>query len=99
MIAIYQIKPIKVRATQWTGSNLSEVESLCGNVDRYISLIRDVIVIHSSYGDSLVSVGDYIIKESNGSLRACKADVFEATYKIAALDKGLFDSSKEKTIK
>jgi hypothetical protein len=86
---------VKVRATQWTGSNLFEVESLCGNVDRDISVIKDRIIIHSTSGDSLVSIGDYIIKEGNGSLRACKADVFKATYKLATLDKGLFGVSKE----
>lgn len=78
MIKTYVKKPIVVKAVQWTGDNLNEIQNFCHN-NRY-SIINDKFTIYSLKGDMVVSTGDWIIKGVAGECYPCKPDIFELTY-------------------
>lgn len=90
MISEYRKKPVKVRAVQWTGTNLEEVKRFVG--DKLIYSINDaawevgkaapnvVLRIRTLEGEHIANVNDYIIKGVAGEFYPCKPEIFAATY-------------------
>lgn len=81
----YRLKPNDVRAIEWTGENLSEVEEFLG--DAYICASGDLVVFHLSAnfhrinGMSLfASVGSYIFTSDGVSFDRMRKNDFEEKY-------------------
>ena len=63
----YRKKPVVIEATQWTGSNLEELQNFVG-----FALTHDEkLIIHTLEGDYEAKVGDYIIKGVQGEFYPC----------------------------
>lgn len=77
MIRKYRKKPVIIKAIQWTGKNLSEIDDFMG---RTVENKGAALVIHTLEGDMEASIGDYIIKGLNGEFYPCKPDIFAKTY-------------------
>lgn len=83
MIKIYQKKPVRIEAIQYTGDNFDEIKEFVGdsyyeNVDeRHLTLN---IGIKTLEGDMTISLFDYVIKGVNGEFYPCKPDIFKKTY-------------------
>ena len=86
----YNTKPVEIEAIKWNGLNLNEVEEFAGK-----SLIYNIhdaawkvgkapvmvdMKIKTLEGNMNVSIGDYIIKGTQGEFYPCKPDIFEQTY-------------------
>lgn len=76
----FRKKPVVIDAVQWTGDNLSEIQSFY----RKDSIpIGDGIFIRTLDGTMLAGKFDWIIKGVNGEFYPCKPDIFEKTYEKA----------------
>lgn len=77
MIKKYVKMPVIIEAIQWTGKNLSEIDTFMGGI---VENKETTLVIHTLEGDMEASIGDYIIKGVNGEFYPCKPDIFAKTY-------------------
>lgn len=83
MIKIYQKKPVRIEAIQYTGDNFDEIKEFVGdsyyeNVDEHHLTLN--IGIKTLEGDMAISLFDYVIKGVNGEFYPCKPDIFKKTY-------------------
>lgn len=88
-------KPTVVEAIQWLGTNLKEVTQFIDGhpVDTstknaedkwgvYETIVKRVgLTIETPYGYNQISIGDWVIRESNNDLYHCSPDVFKANYR------------------
>lgn len=98
----YIKKPIKVRAIQWTGNNLEEVQALIENepLEVFLKQIENNphwedyqnivsiggLTIPTLEGNMKASIGDYIISGVNNEPYPCKQEIFEKTYDMVTND-------------
>ena len=85
MVNRYRTKPCEIEAVQFTGDNLSEIESVCGEFCGGASFSGEKctnVYINTLEGSMRASVGDYIIKGLRGEFYPCKPDVFEKKYEL-----------------
>ena len=86
----YTALPVTIRAIQWTGCNLGELEDFLGIEDL---IYQDIIIWADEYGPGyfkiktlegpmLAAPGDYIIKGLRNEFYPCKPDVFKKKYKL-----------------
>ena len=87
----YTPLPVTIRAIQWTGANLGELEDFLGIDDL---IYHDMITwasdeygpgyfkIKTLEGPMLASPGDYIIKGLRNEFYPCKPDVFKKKYRL-----------------
>jgi len=85
---LYRKKPIIIEAMQFTGDNWQEIQNWMykNKSKRFKTYQTDQkgaligIIIKTSEGEMVASVGDYIIKGVKGEFYPCKPDIFEKTY-------------------
>jgi hypothetical protein len=75
-----------VEAMQWTGENTAEVLALAGEGRRCADVIENshdgeqdtkrFLMLPESHAD----IGDWIVRDGDGNLTACKPEIFEASY-------------------
>lgn len=82
-VADYTKKPVTIQAVKWTGENIKAVMDFM-NWRNASHDERDGLRIHTLEGNLSASVGDFIIRGVKGEFYACKPDIFEATYSVAA---------------
>lgn len=83
MIKTYIKRPVKIQAIQYTGENLQECKSFCGeNIKSFLQQTQLIVNILTLEGRMTVSLGDYIIQGIAGEYYPCKPDIFEKTYEI-----------------
>lgn len=82
MVKRYIKKPVAIEAMQWTGCNFDEVQEFVGFNNAYFQRMADPpkIYIPTPEGAEYASIGDYIIKFTDGEIRTCDAGFFESTY-------------------
>jgi hypothetical protein len=78
---MYRKKPVIIEAKLFTEFNYRDLAEWCDGVVR----ARDdnfepYINIYTLEGTMTASLGDYIIKGTQGEFYACKPDIFELTY-------------------
>jgi hypothetical protein len=77
----YRKRPVVVEAIQWTGKNLSEIETLGGT--RKITVDpKNKLLIKTMEGVMTANIKDWIIKGVKGELYPCKPDIFKSTYEL-----------------
>lgn len=81
----YKAKPVTIEAIKFTGDNLDEIKSFCGEewgVSVYYDgeSWEDIIYIETLEGEMITKVGDYIIKGTKGEFYPCKSDIFNEKY-------------------
>jgi hypothetical protein len=77
----YRQKTKTIDAIQWTGHNYNEI--LYNFPDHIAPMIDDKsnkVVLRTQTGTVLVLIGDYIIRNNDGSLKVFLPDEFEANY-------------------
>jgi len=86
----YRKKPVIIKAIQWNGLNVREIETFVGK-DLEVNILDSAwqvgkgrphvrLTIHTLEGDHICSIGDYIIQGVQGEYYPCKPDIFEMTY-------------------
>lgn len=77
------MKPVLIKAVQWTGKNLDEVKYFVRECLRLKTGDGEPKIYIVTFGGCLqVRVGDYIIKGVQGEFHLCKPNIFEQTYKL-----------------
>jgi hypothetical protein len=46
----------------------------------YAKWMNDIMIIPSPWGDKIARIGDWIIKDIDGSFYPCESSIFEKTY-------------------
>ena len=82
-MAKYRKKPVVIDAIQWTGENMSEMQSFCGEAVVFKLMAPPIPVFKTLEGELKASIGDWIIKGVKGEFYPCKPDIFAATYESA----------------
>jgi hypothetical protein len=94
MVRKYTKKAVTIKAIEWTGKNLFEVQSFLENSiidlsnpkaadlwDVYTDMVRrEGLIIITMEGEMKASVGDFIIRGVKGEHYPCKPDIFWLTY-------------------
>lgn len=75
----FRKKPIVVEAIQFTGKNDAECIAFCPTAIDHPTP-NPSLIIPTTEGDMLCSVGDWIIKGVAGEFYPCKPYVFQTTY-------------------
>lgn len=87
MVKRYVKKSVTIEAIQWTGCNFDKIQEFVGFNNtclRCACISRQTeIYIPTPEGAEYASIGDYIIKFSDGEIRTCGANFFESTYEEA----------------
>ncbi len=85
MVKRYIKKPVAIEAMQWTGCNFDEVQEFVGFNNAYFQRMADPpqVYIPTPEGAEYASIGDYIIKFTDGEIRTCSRDFFELNYEEA----------------
>lgn len=75
----YRKKPIVIEAIQFngTGDSFDEIDEFT-NGKMYVH--DNIVYIETLEGDTIASIGDYIIKGANGEFYLCKPNIFKKTY-------------------
>lgn len=84
---IYQKKPVKVEAIQWTDddSAIKIMDWAAGQVQAHRSGGRVMVLYVQTPGQTAVADrNDWIIKMLNGNFYICKPDAFEQAYEKAS---------------
>lgn len=79
----YRKTPVAIEAVQFTGDvGAPEIVALDLASEHDINRGHDIIVIQRPYGLGRTEVhpGDWVIRDTHGSLSACRSDIFEKTY-------------------
>lgn len=85
-MAKYKTKPEYVDAFQWTGGPEQTedpdwiVDAIKNHVVAIVNHNGLLMSIVSGGNNSTARVGDWIVRDAQGNIRACKPDIFEATY-------------------
>ena len=82
----YRKKPVVIEAVQFedTTECLMELDALgLGVICDYADKDNPVLKISPLKGQMNAQVGDFIIKDTQGEIYACKPDTFAATYEEA----------------
>lgn len=94
MIRKYTKKAVTVKAIEWTGDNLFEVQSFIEELpillrttqqsdlwDVYTDIVRERgLTIKTLEGEMEASVGDFVIRGVKGEHYPCKPEIFWLTY-------------------
>lgn len=75
----YRSKPVEIEAVQWDGKNLDELRAFVPEEWRD-NRIHQPLGIKTLEGIMTVSVGDWIIKGTEGEFYPCKDSVFQRKY-------------------
>lgn len=78
-MAKFRKKPVVIEAVQWTGDNLSELQSFVPK-EHWHNKLSEPMGIKTLEGVMTISEGDWIIKGVKGEYYPCKPDIFAATY-------------------
>jgi hypothetical protein len=73
----FQKRPVVVRAKEWTGNNLGELQLFSGGKVR---LESEVLCIQTEEGQKTASIGDMIVKGMVGEVYPCTPEFFRMTY-------------------
>lgn len=88
-VKTYAKKPVKIKAMQWTGSNLIHIQQFITgkkiNHDEHWEDYEDLVKteglkIHTLEGIMSANISDYIIQGVQGEFYPCKPDIFLLTY-------------------
>lgn len=81
-MAQFKSNPFVVDAVQWIGINFAEVKAFVnGSMQTFIfKPATKQIIIPSSMGNLTASLGDWIVKFSNGTFCPVKDDLFQKSY-------------------
>lgn len=87
MVKKYRTAPVVIKAVQFDGSNVAEIESFVNDGSLEVTTFYCCetpcaysLDIHTLEGKMHVSEGDYIIKGLRGEFYPCKPDVFKEKY-------------------
>ena len=80
MIKVYRKKPIKIQAVRYDGLNISELLEFIGNVTMIDWAEKCSLDISSPNGNISCWVGNYVIKEPNGTISVYEEDEFKEMY-------------------
>lgn len=83
MIVRYRKKPVVIEAVQYDGNNGEEVEGFLGDAFETHLPSTGQIAIRTLEGEITASVGDYVIRGTEGELYPCKPAAFAATFEPA----------------
>jgi hypothetical protein len=78
----YKRRPLVVYAIQWSGENLFQVVRLTGQPEEKL-MGENGLEISTEIGLFEVNIGDWIVRDANGSCYPCSENVFHATYELA----------------
>ncbi len=81
-MAKYRKKPVVIKAGQWDGSNLGEVEREIGLRMENVTISLGILNIRTLEGIMVTNPGDYVIRGVRDELYPCKKDIFEETYEV-----------------
>lgn len=81
----YIRRPDPIQAVQFRIDNLEAVKTFCGDqLERLVTPNQNramaSLVLTTWFGLQLVIEGDYVLKDQEGGLHACRKDTFEAAY-------------------
>lgn len=76
----FRKKPVVVKAVQWEGDNVDEVNALIAGAGGTVEFYEDYGLVYTLEGLMRANKGDWIILGVAGELYPCKPDIFEATY-------------------
>jgi hypothetical protein len=77
VIKAYVAKPVTVHGIEWTGKNLEEIKGFCNSLAR---MSNGYLVIETTEGSSRASVGDIIIRGTQGEFYPVKPNVMKSKY-------------------
>lgn len=81
-------KPVEVEAVMWNGNMTPAIEALVvGSTFKHLrqDAGKSYLIIPTPEGSMRVDVGEWIIKDENGSLYPCTQERFEAEYEAVIL--------------
>ena len=78
MVCLYEKKPVRVYAIQYTPYNYMHVLNFCG--DNAVFTEWGEMYIKTLEGNMKANINDYIIRGVNGEFYPCKEDIFNKTY-------------------
>lgn len=77
----YRKKPVEIEAIQFDGTNVMELIEWVGGSARYSGLDSfSELLIQTLEGEMHASLGDWIIKGTEGEFYPCKPAAFAATF-------------------
>lgn len=80
-VRLYRKKPVVVEAIQYNGNNEKECERFSGERLQLYTL-KNPVETCLLWRAGMISVGDFLIKDSNGIVSLCKKDDFEELYEL-----------------
>lgn len=77
----YIKKEPMIEAVKYTGTDENKIElwHLCESVDPYVDQHGNLL-IHTVSGYKKAEIGDYVVRDTDGSFYTCNAHIFENTY-------------------
>lgn len=77
--------PSEIEAVRWTGHNWPTVARFVGDDEDKVEVIHAdgpsaILVIRTPEGERRARPGDWVLRDRNGNLDACKDATFQATY-------------------
>lgn len=76
-VHLFVAKPVQVEAIEWTGNNIHEIRDFTNNLGH---MSGDFLVIETTEGTSRASIGDWIVRGTQGEFYPVKPRVMEAKY-------------------
>ena len=83
MIEYKSDEVVEVKAIQWMGDNMDEVQEVIktqSGVDGESFVMGDTVYLSGHEGMTLGNIGDYIVEHVTGDLFICPQDVFSERY-------------------
>lgn len=85
MIEYKSDEVVEVKAIQWTGNNMDEVQEIIktqSGVDGESFVMGDTVYLSVHEGMTTGKVGDYIVEHVTGDLFLCPKDEFSKNYEL-----------------
>lgn len=80
--------PVTVEAAKWDGKNISELQSLTigSPTNKRVSLgpCKKVVILHTVYGNSMIYIGDFLVKDPSGDVQVCNRELAPKLYGAVA---------------
>ena len=81
---VCRAKQIDFEFIRFDGDNITDVENFVGGKIESVfqNWSKYVLLLSTSNGGIQMSIGDYILKKSNGDIYVCKSELFSAIFEI-----------------
>lgn len=86
---MFRKKPVTVEArqvptvTEETEAEFAALARWCGGLQVVCAVRGYTIVVDGHMGEDVAEPGDWIVKDPHDGFKACRADIFAATYEEA----------------